>query len=80
MNKTWLNLIIAGVIILVATIAWEIYQDNTGYRSHIDTSVSQYQQKTLLSPNVEKHIVNDPDFANSGGGSSSSDQTSSTSS
>lgn len=80
MNKSWLNLIILGVVILVAAIAWEIYQDNSGYRSKIDTTVTEYKQTTLLNPKLEQHLVNDPDYANAGSSSTDNGTSSSLSS
>ena len=62
MNKTWLNLIVLGVIFLVLAIGWEIYQDSAGYRSKIDTTLTEYSQSNLINPSLEKHILSDPNF------------------
>jgi len=62
MNKTWLNLIILGIIFLMVAISWELYQDSAGYRSKIDYTVLEYPQSKLLYPKLEQHILNDQNF------------------
>ena|SRR5260221_881661 len=60
MNRSWLTLIIIGVIVLFVAVGWEIYQNASGNRSNITVTVIEYQRKTLFSPIVEKHLSSDP--------------------
>lgn len=64
MNKSWLTLIILGVLFLVAAIAWEAYQNFSGARSNIDITLIDYQRDTLFTPTLEKHLSSDPRYIN----------------
>ena len=64
MNKSWLTLIIVGLIVLFVAFGWEIYQTTSGNRSNITISVVDFQRKTLFSGALEKHIISDPVFLN----------------
>jgi hypothetical protein len=64
MNKSWILLIIMGLVFLAAAIGWEAYQNFSGARSNIDISVIEYQRETLLSPRLEKHLTTDPAYIN----------------
>ena len=66
MNKSWLLLIVIGVIFLGAAIAWEYYQNVSGSRSNIDVSIIEYQRGTLFSPTLEKHLTTDPNYITNG--------------
>ena len=64
MNKSWITLIILGILFLAAAIGWEAYQNFSGARSNIDTTLIEYQRDTLFSPKLEKHLTTDPRYIN----------------
>ncbi len=64
MNKSWILLIITGVLFLAGAIAWEAYQNFSGARSNIDTTLVEYQRETLFSKKLEDHITSDPRYIN----------------
>lgn len=64
MNKSWLTLIIMGMIFLAAVIGWEAYQNFSGARSNIDLTIVEYQRDSLFSPRLEKHLTSDPRYIN----------------
>lgn len=59
-NKAWLYLIYIGVATLVAVVGWEIYQIVTDGRSEFTYTVNTLPSTKLLSPEVEEHILTDP--------------------
>ncbi len=64
MNRSWIILIITGVLFLAGAVAWEAYQNFSGARSNIDTTLIEYQRSTLFSKNLEKHITSDTRYIN----------------
>jgi len=64
MNKSWISLIIIGILFLAGAIAWEAYQNFSGARSNIDTTLIEYQRETLFSKNLEKHMTSDTRYIN----------------
>lgn len=64
MNKSWLTLIIMGLVFLAAVIGWEAYQNFSGSRSNIDLTIVEYQRDSLFSPRLEKHLTSDPRYIN----------------
>lgn len=64
MNKSWIILIILGILFLSAVIGWEAYQNFSGARSNIDTTLVEYQRESLISPKLENHIKLDPNYIN----------------
>ncbi len=65
MNKTWILLIVLGVVFLVVAVGWEVYQSVSGNRSTINTEIVEYSRNTLLSPKLENFLNTDPDFPGS---------------
>lgn len=53
-----------GIVFLVAAVGWEAYQNFSGARSNIDTTLIEYQRTTLFSPKLEKHLTSDPRYIN----------------
>ncbi len=62
MNRSWLTLMIMGIVFLIAAVAWEAYQNFSGARSNIDISIVEYQRDSLFSPRLEQHLSSDPKF------------------
>lgn len=62
MNKSWLALIIIGVLFLLGVIGWEAYQNLSGARSNINIALIEYQRETLFSPGLEAHLNSDTKF------------------
>ncbi len=66
MNKGWKYLLYAGIIFLIAAVAWEAYEVASGDRGEFNSSVLGMTKTTLFSPAMEKHlqIGIDPNAAN----------------
>lgn len=62
MNRTWLTLIIVGILFLGVTVFWELYQNLSGAKSNVDVTVIEYQRGTLLTPVTEKHLTSDSKY------------------
>jgi hypothetical protein len=58
MNKGWRNLVIIGVIALLFTIGWELYQAQEGGREEFNPFVNVLDRALLFPPKLEEHIKN----------------------
>ncbi len=58
MNKGWRNLLIIGVLALLFTVGWEIYQTNDGGRDDFNPFVNVLDRSVLFPVTLENHIKN----------------------
>lgn len=58
MNKGWRNLLIIGVLALLFTVGWEIYQTNDGGRDDFNPFVNVLDRSILFPVTLENHIKN----------------------
>lgn len=56
LNKSWLYLILIGVLALVFTLGWEVYQISTGSRSKFELTINPITNPNLISPGLEEHL------------------------
>ncbi len=61
-NKSWLALIIFGVVFLIFTIIWDILQITSLGAEEFSYSVNQMPRSILLSPTVKEHLQSDTGF------------------
>lgn len=62
LNKTWLYLILIGLVFLIAFVIWEITQLQTNLRTNLN--VTEYSRDILLNQKTKDHLKSDPEFAN----------------
>jgi hypothetical protein len=58
MNKGWRNLVIIGVLALLFTIGWEIYQAGDGGRADFIPFINVLDRNNLFPTSLENHIKN----------------------
>jgi hypothetical protein len=58
MNKGWRNLVIIGVLALIFTIGWELYQAQEGGREEFNPFINVLDRQMLFQPKLETHIKN----------------------
>jgi hypothetical protein len=63
MNRPWLVLIIVGIVILIATIAFQFYQVSSGAESKINQIIIPMPRSNLITKNLETHLLSDPNFS-----------------
>lgn len=62
MNRSWLTLVVIGILFLIATVGWELVQNLSGNRSNVVITVIDYQRDTLFSNQVKNHIESDKEY------------------
>jgi flagellar basal body-associated protein FliL len=58
LNKSWLAIIIFGVIFLLGTVAYSLFQSFSGADSDFTQLVNEFPRGSLLTGNVEEHLSN----------------------
>ncbi len=58
MNSAWRNLLIIGIITLLLTVGWEIYQAGDGGREEFNPFVNPIENTVLFPASLETHIQN----------------------
>ncbi|MEP7103933.1 MAG: hypothetical protein ABI721_04475 [Candidatus Dojkabacteria bacterium] len=56
MNKQWKYLIYAGIVILIAAIAWEVFESASGDREEFSLIVLDMPKTTLFTKSLENHL------------------------
>ncbi|MFS8131499.1 MAG: hypothetical protein ACMG57_06015 [Candidatus Dojkabacteria bacterium] len=56
MNKGWKYLLYAGIVFLIAAVAWEAYEVASGERGEFNLVVLGMPRTTLFTPNMDKHL------------------------
>lgn len=56
MNKGWKYLMYAGIVFLIAAVAWEAYSVASGDRSNFSVVVLGMPKTTLFTPTMEAHL------------------------
>ena len=58
MNKGWKYLMYAGIVFLIAAVAWEVYSVASGDRSEFNLIVLPMPKTQLFTPAMETHLTN----------------------
>ncbi len=58
MNSAWRNLLIIGIITLILTVGWEVYQAGDGGREEFNPFVNPIENTVLFPASLETHIQN----------------------
>ncbi|MEO6728326.1 MAG: hypothetical protein ABIM99_00225 [Candidatus Dojkabacteria bacterium] len=56
MNKGWKYLVYAGIVFLIAAIAWEAYEVASGERGEFSLTVLAMPKTTLFTKPMEVHL------------------------
>lgn len=56
MNKGWKYLLYAGIVFLIAAVAWEAYEVASGERGEFNLAVLSMPKTTLFTKNMETHL------------------------
>lgn len=61
MNRLWINLVVAGLIIVLAIAGWDLFLTVTGNKAEFEYTLTPIENR--LFGKVEEHLRADDEFA-----------------
>jgi hypothetical protein len=57
LNSYWTTLLIAGIVILIGSIIWNVFQGVSGSDSDFDETIELFQSQDLIPDYVVEHLI-----------------------
>lgn len=62
LDRTWMLLIVSGIIFFIAVLAWDFFQFSSGNNSEFSFVLVPVKNTQLLSESLETHLQNGDDY------------------